>query len=53
MLFSVNEAGHQWFGGEPFPEWFVGPANNRIDATREMWTFFRAHPLRGMNALPQ
>ncbi|HEV7488650.1 MAG TPA: PHB depolymerase family esterase [Thermoanaerobaculia bacterium] len=46
MLYSVNRGGHQWFGGEAFPEWFVGPANNRIDATREMWTFFRAHPLR-------
>jgi polyhydroxybutyrate depolymerase len=44
-LYSVNGAGHQWFGGEAFPQWFVGPTSNRIDATREMWSFFRKHPL--------
>jgi len=30
-----------------FPEWFVGRTTHSIDATREMWAFFRAHPLRG------
>jgi len=44
MLYSVN-AGHQWFGGKPFPAWFVGPYSDRVDATAEMWRFFRAHPL--------
>ncbi|HEV7571173.1 MAG TPA: PHB depolymerase family esterase [Thermoanaerobaculia bacterium] len=53
MLFSVNGAGHQWFGGESFPEWFVGPASSGVDATSEMWAFFRAHPLRRINALAQ
>ncbi|MEA2344425.1 MAG: polyhydroxybutyrate depolymerase [Thermoanaerobaculia bacterium] len=52
MLYSVNEAGHQWFGGEPFPNWLVGPTSNRIDATREMWSFFRAHPLRKIHSEP-
>jgi polyhydroxybutyrate depolymerase len=44
-LYSVNGAGHQWFGGEPFPKWFVGPNSSSVDATSEMWAFFRAHPL--------
>lgn len=47
MLYTVDKAGHQWFGGKPFPNWFVGPYSDRVDATAEMWTFFRAHPLRG------
>ena len=46
-LYSVNGAGHQWFGGEPFPRWFVGPTSSSVDATGEMWAFFRAHPLHG------
>lgn len=46
MLYTVD-AGHQWFGGEQFPSWFVGRASNSVDATGEMWAFFRAHPLRG------
>jgi len=46
ILYSVN-AGHQWFGGEPFPDWFVGPSSSNVDATAEMWKFFRAHPLHG------
>jgi poly(3-hydroxybutyrate) depolymerase len=26
------------------PEWFVGPTSRSIDASRQMWAFFRAHP---------
>ena len=44
-LYTIRGGGHQWFGGEPFPEWFVGPQNNGINATETMWAFFRAHPL--------
>lgn len=44
-LYTVRGGGHQWFGGQPLPEWFVGPQDNSIDATEIMWAFFRAHPL--------
>lgn len=45
VLYTINGAGHQWFGGKPMPTWMVGPMSNSIDATKEMWAFFRAHPL--------
>jgi polyhydroxybutyrate depolymerase len=45
MLYTVHGGGHQWFGGKPVPEWFAGPMKRSIDATSQMWTFFRAHPL--------
>jgi len=47
VLYSVGGGGHTWPGGKPLPEWRVGPNSSSIDATGEMWTFFRAHPLRG------
>jgi len=45
VLLTVKGGGHSWPGGGPLPEWFVGPTNRSIDATRELWTFFSAHPL--------
>jgi polyhydroxybutyrate depolymerase len=47
VLFTVRGGGHTWPGGGPLPEWFVGPTSRSIDATSQMWAFFRAHPLRG------
>ncbi len=46
VLYRIEEGGHSWPGGKPLPEWFVGPTSNGVDATNEMWRFFRAHPLR-------
>ena len=46
VLYTIHRGGHQWFGGKPLPEWFVGPASNSIDATRVMWAFFREHRLQ-------
>ena len=43
VLYTVQGGGHSWPGGKPLPEWFVGPTSNGIDATSEMWAFFRAH----------
>ena len=37
--------GHSWPGGKPLPEWWVGPTSRSIDATSQMWTFFRTHQL--------
>jgi polyhydroxybutyrate depolymerase len=45
-LYTVQGGGHTWPGGAPLPEWYVGPNSNGVDATREMWEFFREHPLR-------
>jgi polyhydroxybutyrate depolymerase len=46
VLYTIAGGGHTWPGGRPLPEWFAGPTSTAIDATREMWSFFRAHPLR-------
>lgn len=45
VLYTVRGGGHQWFGGKPLPEWFVGPARDDLDTTSLMWAFFRAHRL--------
>ena len=45
VLFTVHGGGHTWPGGEPMPEWFLGPTNGNVDASDQMWTFFRAHRL--------
>lgn len=46
VLYTVLGGGHTWPGGPPLPEWFVGRTTASIDASREMWAFFRQHPLR-------
>lgn len=45
VLYIIEGGGHTWPGGDPLPEWFAGPTSRSIDATTEMWAFFRAHPL--------
>ncbi len=51
VLYRVLGGGHTWPGGEPMPEWFVGPTSNGVDASSQMWEFFRDHPLRGAQVL--
>jgi len=46
VLYTVHGGGHTWPGGGPLPEWFAGTTSNSIDASRQMWAFFREHPLR-------
>lgn len=46
VLYTVRGGGHTWPGGRPLPEWLAGPNSRSIDATREMWAFFREHPMR-------
>jgi len=46
VLHTVEGGGHTWPGGNPLPLFITGPTTDDIDATREMWTFFQAHPLR-------
>lgn len=45
VLYSVQGGGHTWPGGKLLPEWFVGRTSRSINATNEMWEFFREHPL--------
>jgi polyhydroxybutyrate depolymerase len=45
VFYTIQGAGHQWPGGNPIPEWMVGPPTNAVDATSLMWAFFQAHPL--------
>ena len=46
VLYTVNGGGHAWPGGKPMPKWVVGRTTNSINATGEMWAFFRQHRLR-------
>jgi polyhydroxybutyrate depolymerase len=45
VLYTIEGGGHTWPGGKPMPEWLVGRTSTGIDATKQMWAFFRAHPL--------
>jgi polyhydroxybutyrate depolymerase len=46
LLYTVKGEGHQWPGGKPIvAKWLVGPYSHSIDATRQMWAFFREHAL--------
>jgi polyhydroxybutyrate depolymerase len=53
VLYSIDGGGHSWPGGRAMPKWIVGSTSSSIDATREMWTFFRDHPLPTKAAKPQ
>jgi len=46
VFYTIRGGGHTWPGGEPMPEWFVGPTSRSVDASARMWEFFREHPLR-------
>ena len=45
VLYTIHGGGHSWPGGKPLPEWIVGPTSRSIDATSQMWEFFREHQL--------
>jgi polyhydroxybutyrate depolymerase len=45
VLYTVNGGGHSWPGGGPLPEWLVGHTSRSIDATSQMWAFYREHRL--------
>ncbi len=47
VLYTIEGGGHTWPGGKPLlPEWWVGPTSHGVDATGQMWAFFREHRLR-------
>jgi polyhydroxybutyrate depolymerase len=45
VLYTIQGGGHTWPGGKQLPEWMVGSTSNSVDATVEMWEFFRKHQL--------
>ncbi|WP_156370953.1 alpha/beta hydrolase family esterase [Nocardia arizonensis] len=49
QLYSLIGAGHVWPGTSAayFPAPLVGANTTSIQATRVIWEFFRAHPMRG------
>ena len=44
VLYIFATGGHTWPGGMRISEWFVGETPMNINASREMWSFFAAHP---------
>jgi polyhydroxybutyrate depolymerase len=42
VLYTIEGGGHSW-PGHPGPEFLVGHTTDSIDATRELWAFFREH----------
>ena len=49
VFYTLHGGGHVWPGGAALPVWFVGRDHRTIDASQEMWTFFRAHKRRTIN----
>jgi polyhydroxybutyrate depolymerase len=45
VLYTIRGGGHTWPGGKPMPEWMLGRTSRNIDATSQMWAFFREHRL--------
>jgi polyhydroxybutyrate depolymerase len=46
VLYTIHGGGHTWPGGGPQPEWFLGRTSRDVEASRQAWAFFEAHPLR-------
>jgi polyhydroxybutyrate depolymerase len=45
VLYTIHNGGHTWPGGGEAPEWFMGRTTHSVNASRELWNFFREHPL--------
>lgn len=45
VLYTISGGGHSWPGGQALPGWLVGSTSHAVDATSEMWAFFRARRL--------
>lgn len=48
VLYTIKGGGHTWPGGGRQPAWFVGRTSQGVDASRQAWAFFEAHPLPGI-----
>ena len=45
-LYTIHGGGHTWPGGGDHPEWLLGRTSRSVNASREAWAFFQAHPLQ-------
>lgn len=45
ILYTVEDGGHTWPGGEALPEILVGSTTQEISATQLMWDFFERYTL--------
>jgi polyhydroxybutyrate depolymerase len=44
---SIEEAGHSWPGGWQYlPKRLIGDTSQAVNATAEIWEFFKAHALK-------
>ena len=51
VLYTIINGGHTWPGGLQYaPAEAIGPTIRNFDATKTIWTFFKAHPKK--SALP-
>jgi polyhydroxybutyrate depolymerase len=46
VLYTIRGGGHTWPGGKPLPKLLFGATSRDIDATSEMWKFFRDRRVR-------
>ncbi|NBX18008.1 MAG: hydrolase [Proteobacteria bacterium] len=45
LLYKIEGGGHTWPDGADQPAWLVGPTSKELNATKEIWNFFRQHSL--------
>ncbi len=41
ILYTIHGGGHTWPGGNPLPEFITGKTTQSINATKEMWDFYK------------
>ncbi len=45
LWITVKNLGHHWPGGkQTLPKWMMGKPSNSLNATDEIWNFFKNHP---------
>ena len=45
-FYTITDGGHQWPGGKPIPQWWVGPFTSTLNTSEVLWDFFARHPRR-------
>lgn len=46
LFYTIEGGGHTWPSGADQPPWLVGPTSREMDATAEIWNFFKRHSLK-------
>ena len=45
VLYTIRGGGHAWPESKLMPDWLLGRTSHGVDATSQMWAFFREHQL--------